>query len=81
MRHFEPRFFKVEKAEVILDEWDFIRPFYVFGCLAIRGGDYYYGDSHRRKCNMLKWAGFRKELTVGGDLIINSNLAQIRDLK
>ena len=50
------RFFLKKRFDELFDSYfDADRPFYVFGELAVRGGDYFYGDAHRRKMNTLSY--------------------------
>lgn len=51
------RFFLKKKYKSVFDEYEVYfnsdKPFYVFGEIAVRGGDYYYGESHERTMNTL----------------------------
>lgn len=63
------RFYTLDAFKRVATPADKDEPFYVFGRLVVRGGDLYFGSSHKRKCDMLEKNGIARRLVVGRSLL------------
>ena len=79
MKFFLTKKYKLKYAEMER-YFETDKPFYVFGELAVRGGDYYYGKSHENLCNTLAmnlYGNKRERICVSGKSLIDKDAIHI----